>query len=85
MELPPWFPSIHPQVVQSSLRDSLAQWWFTNQLLVLWSLLLIPLVLELAYGTFPLLYLVLIAFSILVTYLIYRRYEAEEKERTGRP
>ena len=82
MELPPWFPSIHPQVVQSSLRDSLAQWWFTNQLLVLWSLLLIPLVLELAYGTFPLLYLVLIAFSILVTYLIYRRTKTRLQAKT---
>ena len=82
MELPPRFPSIHPQVVQTSLRDSLAQWWFTNQLPVLWGLLLLPLIVELAYGTFPLLYLVLIPFSIVVTYFIYRRAKTRLQAKT---
>src|SRR5687767_1039780 len=82
MELPPRFQASPQMVVQNSLRDSLAHWWITNQLSVLWSLLLVPLVLELAFGTFPSLYLVLVPISILGTYLIYRSAEARLQTKT---
>ena len=71
MYFPPRFEPSHPAVVNASLRDTLVQWWFTNQLSVLWALLLVPLAFEFAYGTFPLLYSVLVPVSILATYLIY--------------
>ena len=72
MDFPRRFEPGHPVVVEASLRDTLVQWWFTNQLSVLWALLLVPLALELTYGTFRSLYLVLVPSSILATYLIYR-------------
>ena len=76
MDNPPRFESSHLPVVQgspyASLSDALGQWWASNQLWILWVLLIVPLTIELIYGTFPLLYLVLVPVSILVTYLIYR-------------
>ena len=60
-------PALSPA---ASLREVVAQWWLTNQLWLSWSLLVIPLALELLYGAFLLPYLVPI--SILATYLIYR-------------
>ncbi|HKV35512.1 MAG TPA: diguanylate cyclase [Pyrinomonadaceae bacterium] len=76
MDNPPRFESSHLPVVQgspyASLSDALGQWWASNQLWILWVLLIVPLAIELIYGTFPLLYLVLVPVSILVTYLIYR-------------
>lgn len=76
MDNPPRFESIHLPVEQGSpyvsLSDALGQWWASNQLWILWVLLIVPLAVELIYGTFPLLYLVLVPVSILVTYLIYR-------------
>jgi diguanylate cyclase (GGDEF)-like protein/putative nucleotidyltransferase with HDIG domain len=54
------------------LRDSIAHWWHTNQLWISWSLLVVPLVLELIYGTFLWPYLLLTPIAILATYLIYR-------------
>jgi len=83
MELPPRFQSSHHEVEQNSLRDGLAQWWKTNQLWVLWTLLLVPLVLELAYGTFPVLYLVLVPISVLGTYLIYCSAKARLQSKTN--
>jgi diguanylate cyclase (GGDEF)-like protein/putative nucleotidyltransferase with HDIG domain len=83
MELPPRFQSGHHEVVQNSLRDGLAQWWLTNQLWVLWSLLLVPLVLELVYGTFRLLYLVLVPISLLGTYLIFCSARARLQTKTN--
>ena len=56
----------------ASLRDSIAHWWHTNQLWISWSLLVVPLVLQLIYGTFLLPYLLLTPIAILATYLIYR-------------
>ncbi len=82
MELPPRFQSGHQMVVRNSLRDGLTQWWITNQLCILWSLLLLPLALELAFGTFPFLYLVLVPISILATYLIYRSAKARLQTKT---
>src|SRR5690242_19754153 len=60
-------PALSPA---ASVRESVGQWWLTNQLWFSWSLLLIPLILELLYGGFSLPYLVPV--SILATYLIYR-------------
>lgn len=83
MDFPPRFESTHPPVVQTSLRDGLVQWWFTNQLWIVWALLLVPLALELAYGTFPFLYLVIVPVSILATYLIYRSAKARLQAKTN--
>ena len=55
----------------ASLRDSFAHWWHTNQLWISWTLLIVPLVLELIYGTYLLPYLLLIPITILATYLLY--------------
>src|SRR5690349_11596650 len=60
-------PALSPA---ASLREALVQWWQTNQLWFSWSLLIVPLVLELLYGALLLPYLVPV--SILATYLIYR-------------
>jgi diguanylate cyclase (GGDEF)-like protein/putative nucleotidyltransferase with HDIG domain len=70
-------------VVQRSLRDGLAHWWITNQLWLLWSLLLVPLVLELAFGTLRFLHLVLIPISLLGTYLIYRSAKTRLQAKTN--
>src|SRR5947208_1052194 len=56
----------------TSLRESLADWWLTNQLWISWSLLVLPLAFELIFGTFLLPYLILAPLSLLATYLIYR-------------
>src|SRR5215211_1923663 len=66
-----------------SVRDSLAHWWRTNQLWVSWTLLVVPLVLEIFYGTFPLTYLFLTPISILATYLIYRSARARLQSKTN--
>jgi diguanylate cyclase (GGDEF)-like protein/putative nucleotidyltransferase with HDIG domain len=63
------------------LRESLAQWWLTNQLWFSWSLLLVPLFLELIYGAFVLPYLVPV--SILATYLIYRGVRSRLQAKTN--
>jgi diguanylate cyclase (GGDEF)-like protein/putative nucleotidyltransferase with HDIG domain len=90
MDNPARFERNHSPVVQASLRDSLTQWWFTNQLRVLWTLLIVPLTVEVWYGTFPLLYFLLVPISILITYLIYRsaktrlQAKADEIEALGR-
>lgn len=90
MDNPPRFESIHLPVVRVSLRESLSQWWSSNQLWILWVLLIVPLTIELIYGSFPLLYFVLVPVSILVTYLIYRsaktrlQAKANEVEALGR-
>jgi len=55
----------------ASLRELVTHWWHVNQLWIAWTLLVVPLVLELIYGTFLLPYLILIPISILATYLIY--------------
>jgi diguanylate cyclase (GGDEF)-like protein/putative nucleotidyltransferase with HDIG domain len=73
-------PALSPA---TSLRASLEHWWFTNQLWISWSLLLAPLVLELIYGTFVLLYLTLAPIAILATYLIYRSARARLQSKTN--
>ena len=89
MDNPSRFESNHLPVAQVSLRAVLSQWWFANQLPVLWVLLIVPLTIELLYGSFPLLYLVLVVIAILATYLIYRsaktrlQAKADEVEAIG--
>ena len=65
------------------MRDSLAQWWLTNQLWIAWSFLVVPLALELIYGSRLLPYLVLTPVSILATYLIYRSARARVQSKTN--
>ena len=55
----------------------------TNQLWISWSLLVVPLALELIYGTFVLPYLILAPISILATYLIYRSARARLQSKTN--
>ena len=73
-------PALSPA---ASLRESLALWWHTNQLWVSWTLLVVPLFLEISYGTFPLPYLVLAPISILATYLIYRSARSRLQSKTN--
>jgi len=71
-------PALSPA---TSLRASLVQWWLTNQLWFSWSLLVIPLILELLYGALLLPYLVPI--SIFATYLIYRGARSRLQSKTN--
>ena len=66
-----------------SVRESLAHWWRTNQLWISWTLLVVPLVLEIFYGTFPVAYLVLTPISILAAYLIYRSARSRLQSKTN--
>src|SRR5678815_1359175 len=67
----------------ASVRESLGHWWHTNQLGISWTLLVVPLVLELIYGTFLLPFLLLTPISILATYLIYRSARARVQSKTN--
>ncbi len=73
-------PTLSPAAL---LRDSVTHWWHVNQLWIAWSLLLVPLVLELIYGTFLLPYLILTPISILATYLIYRSARSRLQSKTN--
>lgn len=72
MDFPARSEITHPQVVRTSVRDAMVQWWLSNQLWISWSLLAVPLALEIIYGTRLLPYLFLVPVTILATYLIYR-------------
>jgi diguanylate cyclase (GGDEF)-like protein/putative nucleotidyltransferase with HDIG domain len=61
------------------LREALVQWWHTNQLWFSWSLLLVPLALELLYGALP----YLVPISIVATYLIYRSARSRLQSKTN--
>jgi len=65
------------------VRELLTHWWHANQLWIAWTLLLIPLLLELIYGTFLLPYLILTPISILATYLIYRSARSRLQSKTN--
>src|SRR5215204_2371841 len=67
----------------ASAREWLGHWWHTNQLWIAWTLLVVPLVLELIYGTFLLPYLLLTPVSILATYLIYRSARSRLQSKTN--
>jgi diguanylate cyclase (GGDEF)-like protein/putative nucleotidyltransferase with HDIG domain len=73
-------PTLSPA---APLRELLIHWWQANQLWIAWTLLLIPLLLELIYGTFLLPYLLLTPISILATYLIYRSARSRLQSKTN--
>ena len=65
-----------------SLRETFTQWWLTNQLWISWSLLLVPLALEIIYGTHLLPYLILAPITLAATYLIYRNSSERLRAKT---
>src|ERR1044071_8697072 len=67
----------------ASLRQALGHWWHTNQLWIAWTLLVVPFVLELIYGTFLLPYLLLTPVSILATYLLHRGAKTRLQAKTN--
>ena len=73
-------PALSPA---ASLRELISHWWHANQLWIAWTLLVVPLVLELIYGSFLLPYFVLTPVSILATYLIYRSARARLQSKTN--
>jgi diguanylate cyclase (GGDEF)-like protein/putative nucleotidyltransferase with HDIG domain len=72
MDFPARSEFTHPQVVRTSVRESLAQWWLSNQLWISCTLLAAPLALEIIYGSRLLPFLFLVPITIFATYLIYR-------------
>lgn len=73
-------PALSPA---ASLRELLGHWWHTNHMWIAWTLLVVPLVLEMIYGTFLLPYLLLTPVSILATYLIYRSARSRLQSKTN--
>lgn len=73
--LPAWSPA-------ATLRELISHWWHANQLFIAWTLLVVPLVLELIYGTFLLPFFILTPISILATYLIYRSARSRLQSKT---
>src|ERR1044071_3128598 len=67
----------------TSLRESVTHWWHANQLWIAWTLLVVPLLLELIYGTFLLPFLILTPISILATYFIYRSARSRLQSKTN--
>ena len=67
----------------TSLGESVIDWWYANQLWIAWTLLVVPLLLELIYGTFLLPLLIFTPISILATYLIYRSARARLRSKTN--
>lgn len=67
----------------ASLRELVSYWWHANQLWIAWTLLVVPLMLELIYGTFLLPFLILTPISILATYLIYRSARSRVQSKTN--
>jgi diguanylate cyclase (GGDEF)-like protein/putative nucleotidyltransferase with HDIG domain len=92
MDFPTRSESTNPSLLgveRESVREVLSQWWLSSQLWICWTLLLVPLALEIVYGTRLLPYLFLVPITILATYLIYRngnarlRAKAEEVRALG--
>ncbi len=73
----------HLTVAGVSMRESISRWWLTNQLWISWILLIVPLALELIYGTFLLPFLILAPVYILATYLIYRSVRSRLQSKTA--
>lgn len=71
----------HPEVVRTSVWEALSQWWLENQLRIFWLLLLVPLALEIIYGTRLVPFLILVPITILATYLIYRNGSARLRSK----
>jgi diguanylate cyclase (GGDEF)-like protein/putative nucleotidyltransferase with HDIG domain len=87
MDFPARSNSNHPSLLGApreslSLRESLGQWWLTNQLWISWALLIVPFALEIIYGTRLLPYLILAPITLLATYLIYRNASARLRAKT---
>ena len=72
-------PALSPA---ATLRELISHWWHANQLFIAWTLLVVPLVLELIYGTFLLPFFILTPISILATYLIYRSARSRLQSKT---
>ena len=75
----------HPLLLgarRESLRESLVNWWLVNQLWISWTLLVIPLTLEVIYGTRLLPYLILAPITLVATYLIYRNASDRLRSKT---
>jgi diguanylate cyclase (GGDEF)-like protein/putative nucleotidyltransferase with HDIG domain len=81
--LPASSPTNQLPLAGASLREGFAGWWLTNQLWISWTLLIVPLALELIYSTFLFPYIVLAPLSILATYLIYRSARARVQSKTN--
>jgi diguanylate cyclase (GGDEF)-like protein/putative nucleotidyltransferase with HDIG domain len=81
--LPVLSPTNQLWLTGASLRDGIAHWWLTNQLWIVWTLLLVPLALELIYGTFLFPYIVLSPISIFATYLICRSARSRVQSKTN--
>jgi diguanylate cyclase (GGDEF)-like protein/putative nucleotidyltransferase with HDIG domain len=73
-------PALSPA---ATLRELISHWWQANQLFIAWTLLVVPLVLELIYGTFLLPFFILTPISILATYLIYRSARSRLQSKTN--
>jgi diguanylate cyclase (GGDEF)-like protein/putative nucleotidyltransferase with HDIG domain len=69
-------------VERESVREGVSQFWLSNQLWICWTLLLVPLALEIIYGTRLLPYIFLVPITILATYLIYRNGSARLRAKT---
>ena len=87
MDFPGRNNSNHPSLLGGrresvSLRESVTQWWLTNQLWISWGLLLVPLTLEIIYGTHILPYLILAPITFAATYLIYRNTSQRLRAKT---
>jgi diguanylate cyclase (GGDEF)-like protein/putative nucleotidyltransferase with HDIG domain len=87
MDFPARSNSNHPSLLgapRESLfwRESFTQWWLTNQLWISWTLLAVPLAIEITYGTRLVPYLILAPITLIATYLIYRNTSARLRAKT---
>src|SRR5688500_14475240 len=88
MDFPARSNSNHPALVGdrrelSALRQAFTQGWLIHQLWISWGLLLVPLPLEIIYGTHSLPYLILAPITLAATYLIYRNTSARLRSKTN--
>ena len=87
MDFPVRSESSHPSLLGARreslfLRESITQWCLANQLSISWTLLVVPLALEIIYGTRLLPYLVLAPITLIAAYLIYRNASARLRAKT---
>ena len=75
-------PSLWGARESSSVRESLSEWWSTNQLWISWTLLAVPIALEIIYDTHLFPYLILAPITLVATYLIYRNTSARLRAKT---
>ncbi len=85
MDFPTRSESANPSLLgveRASAREVISEWWLSSQLWICWTLLLVPLALEIIYGAHRLPYLFLAPITILATYLIYRNGNARLRAKT---